>query len=66
VVVRIKTNNATERKPFPVANHRHAIALFVAVFNFCRIHKSLDGKAPAMAAHLTDHVWTVEELLSVV
>ena len=45
-------------------NHRHAVALFVAVFNFCRAHKSLEGKTPAMAARLTDHKWTVEELLS--
>lgn len=47
-----------------VDNHRHAIALFIAVFNFCRKHKSLEGKTPAMAAGLTDHVWTVEELLT--
>ena len=45
-------------------NHRHAVALFVAYYNFCKKHKSLDGKTPAMAARLTDHVWTVEELLS--
>jgi hypothetical protein len=45
-------------------NHRHAVALFAAVFNFCRVHKSLDGKTPAMAARLTDHKWTIEELLS--
>jgi hypothetical protein len=37
---------------------------FVAVFNFCRVHKSLNGKTPAMAAPLTDHKWTVEKLLS--
>jgi transposase-like protein/IS1 family transposase len=47
-----------------LANHRHAVALFVAVFNFCRVHKSLGGRTPAMAAGLTDHVWTVAELLS--
>lgn len=47
-----------------VDNHRHAVALFVAVFNFCRVHKSLNGKTPAMAARLTDHVWTIGELLS--
>jgi hypothetical protein len=47
-----------------VDNHRHAVALFVAVFNFCRVRKSLNGKTPAMAARLTDHVWTVAELLS--
>ena len=47
-----------------VDNHRHAVALFVAYYNFCKKHKSLDGRTPAMAARLTDHVWTVEELLS--
>ena len=46
-----------------VENHRHAVAIFVAVFNFCRVHKSLNGQTPAMAAGLTDHVWTIEELL---
>lgn len=44
-------------------NHKHAVALFVAYYNFCKKHKSLDGRTPAMAARLTDHVWTVEELL---
>ncbi|HEU5101428.1 MAG TPA: hypothetical protein VFU22_20540 [Roseiflexaceae bacterium] len=33
-----------------------------AVYNFCWRHTTLDG-TPAMAADLTDHVWTVEELL---
>lgn len=46
-----------------VENHEHAVALFVAVFNFCRVHKTL-GKTPAMAAGLTDHVWTIRELLT--
>ncbi len=46
-----------------VENHSHSVALFAAVFNFCRVHKSLDGRTPAMAAGLTDHVWTVAELL---
>jgi IS1 family transposase len=52
-----------------------SVALTVAFFNFCRTHKSLkikatdDAKAversPAMAASLTDHIWTVEELLAI-
>jgi IS1 family transposase len=46
-----------------LANHRYAVAIFVAHFNFCRVHKTI-GKTPAMAAGLTGHVWTVEELLS--
>lgn len=32
------------------------------VYNFCTVHTSL-GATPAMAADLTDHVWSVEELL---
>jgi len=33
-----------------------------AVYNFCRVHKTLQG-TPAMAADLTDHVWSLDELL---
>lgn len=43
-------------------NHRHSVALLVAHFNFCRVH-SAHQKTPAMAQGLTDHVWTVAELL---
>jgi hypothetical protein len=32
------------------------------VYNFCRMHTTLDG-TPAMAADLTDHVWSIDELL---
>ncbi len=45
-------------------NLRHAIALFIAHFNFCRVH-SAHGRTPAQAAGLTDHQWTIEELLAV-
>lgn len=45
-------------------NHKAAAALFVGFNNFCRIH-SAHGQTPAQAAGLTDHKWTVEELLSV-
>lgn len=33
------------------------------VYNFCRVHSTLKHSTPAMAAHLTDHVWSVSELL---
>lgn len=33
-----------------------------AVYNFCRVHTTLQG-TPAMAADLTDHVWSVDQLL---
>jgi len=44
-------------------NHKLAVALFVAHFNFCRVH-SAHGQTPAMAAKLTDHAWTIEEMMS--
>jgi transposase-like protein len=33
-----------------------------AVYNFCRVHATLQG-TPAMAADLTDHIWSIPELL---
>ena len=39
-----------------------AISLYVAHYNFRRVHGSLPG-TPAMAARLTGHPWTTEELL---
>ena len=39
-------------------NHRHMLATTVVFYNYCRKHKSLGGKTPAMAAGLTDYVWT--------
>ena len=43
-------------------NHRHAVALFVMAHNFCKIHGTL-GCTPAVGLKLTDHAWTVEELI---
>jgi hypothetical protein len=47
-----------------VDNHPYALAIFYMHYNFCRIHMTL-RVTPAMEAGLTDHVWTVEETLSV-
>jgi hypothetical protein len=44
-------------------NHAHQIALYFFHYNFCRVHKTL-RVTPAMEAGLTDHVWTLEELCS--
>jgi hypothetical protein len=43
-------------------NHRAAVALHVAHYNFVRLHKSL-RVTPAMAAGISDRVWTLEELV---
>lgn len=48
-----------------VENHRAAIALHFAWYNFCRVHEAL-CVTPAMEAGLTDHVWSVAEQFSVV
>jgi hypothetical protein len=46
-----------------VENHAAAVALHYFHYNFARPHRSL-GKnvTPAMAAGVTDHVWTCEEI----
>jgi transposase-like protein/IS1 family transposase len=55
-------------------NHAAALALFFSYYNFCRVHSTLTEQTreedqparkttPAMATGLTDHVWSVAELL---
>ena len=39
-----------------------AVNLYMAFFNFCRVHQTL-RVTPAMQAGITDHIWTVQELL---
>jgi transposase-like protein/IS1 family transposase len=39
-----------------------AVSLYIAFFNFCRVHQTL-RVTPAMQAGIADHVWTVRELL---
>jgi len=46
-----------------VDNHRHMVALHYMYYNFCRIHQTL-RVTPAMEAKITDRVWTIEELIS--
>ncbi|HXT41419.1 MAG TPA: hypothetical protein VN887_15545 [Candidatus Angelobacter sp.] len=44
-------------------NHKAAIALHIAYYNFCRIHQSL-RVTPAMESGITDRVWTIADLLN--
>ncbi len=46
-------------------NHAHQIAVYFFHYNFCRVHKT-QRVTPAMEAGLTDHVWTLEELSSLI
>lgn len=45
-----------------IENHRAAVALHVAFYNFCRVHESI-RVTPAIEAGVTDHVWSIEELV---
>lgn len=53
-----RLTNGFSRK---VENHAHAVAIHFMYYNFGRIHKSL-RITPAMAAGVTDHVWSLEEI----
>jgi IS1 family transposase len=44
-------------------NHGHHVALYFMHYNFCRVHKTL-RVTPAMEAGLSDHVWSIEELIA--
>ena len=43
-------------------NHAASVSLYVAHYNLCRPHESL-RQTPAMALGLTDHVWSIGELI---
>jgi hypothetical protein len=43
-------------------NLNAAVALHVAHYNFCRVHSTI-RKTPAMAAGVTNDIWTLEELV---
>ena len=55
-----RLTNAFSKK---LENHRAAVALHFAWYNFCQIHGSLKI-TPAMEAGIADHVWSVKELLA--
>lgn len=43
-------------------NHMHAVSLYFAFYNFAKIHKTL-RVTPAMEAGISDHVWSIEEIV---
>lgn len=46
-------------------NHCHALALYFMYYNFIRIHKSL-RVTPAMAAGLTNKLWSWEDVIAII
>jgi len=55
-----RLTNAFSKK---LDNHVHALALYFAFYNFCRIHKTL-RMSPAMAAGITDRLWSLEDIVA--
>lgn len=46
-------------------SHAHMVALYSVWYNFVRIHKTL-RVSPAMAAGLTDKLWSMEDVVAVI
>ena len=57
-----RQSNAFSKK---IENHMHAISLHYMHYNFGRIHQTLKV-TPAMAAGVSDHVWTLEEIAGLI
>jgi IS1 family transposase len=57
-----RLTNAFSKK---LENHCHALALYFMFYNFCRIHKTLKV-APAMAAGVTDKLWSMEDIVALI
>jgi IS1 family transposase len=58
-----RLTNAFSKK---LENHVLALALHFMYYNFARAHKTLSNpypRTPAMAAGLSDHMWTIEEIV---
>lgn len=54
-----RLTNAFSKK---IENHRAAVGLYVAHYNFCRVHETIKT-TPSMALGLTDHIWSIAELV---
>jgi IS1 family transposase len=54
-----RLTNAFSKK---VENHAYHVALHYMHYNFCRVHKTL-RVTPTMEAGITDHIWTIGEML---
>jgi len=57
-----RLTNAFSKK---AENHAHALAIYFTFYNFVRIHKTF-RVTPAMAAGLTDRLWSMEDVVALV
>jgi len=47
-------------------NHVHMVALYTVWYNFVKQHKTLKGVTPAMEAKVTDRLWSIEDIVTLV
>jgi IS1 family transposase len=55
-----RLTNAFSKK---IENHIAGLSLYFMYYNFCRVHQTL-RVTPAMEAGISDHVWSVEEVVA--
>jgi len=58
-----RLTNAFSKK---FANHAHMVALYATWYNFIKQHKSLKGITPAMAAGVSQTLWTMEDVVALI
>jgi IS1 family transposase len=56
-----RLTNAFSKK---LANHAHMVALYTTWYNFVKLHKTIKV-TPAMEAKVTDHLWTMAEIVEI-
>ena len=47
-------------------NHMHMVALYTVWYNYVKQHKTLKGLSPAMAAGISDTLWSMTDLAEMV
>ena len=47
-------------------NHVHMVSLYTVWYNFVKRHKTLKGITPAMAAGLSDTLWSMTDLAEMI
>ena len=57
-----RLTNAFSKK---IDNHIHALSLYFVWYNFSRTHKA-HKLSPAMAAGVTDHLWSMEDIVALI
>lgn len=61
-----RLTNAFSKK---LENPEYAVALHFMYYNFARVHKTLANpypRTPAMAAGISNHIWTIEEMIKLI